>query len=563
MNRTTKIGFIFGVIALMALIVWLFSKGDEPTNSKHDRVAFISSNWIKKYQPTDKNPYGLFLFNKLLNSHLDRMNEVMTVYDGTQFDTLIAENESEKTFLFIGNNFGLEDREIDTVLSQVAKGSDLMISFNDLTENLYERLLPSILFEFEYSSKVNVYADSGIYSMYNIFQNDTIATDWKMFSLPDSSDIRTLSYFMGIANFIEIPHGTGRILLHSNPIMFVNYQAKRKDGFGYANFVLETIPEDRDVYLLELGRLSDNYGNFDVDEEGEDGKVDDSYFQLIFRTPQFLIALLLAIGGLILFVIFRSKRTRPVVPYIAPKKDMTLAFAETITSIYFSKRNPYGLLHVQRKNFYSTVLKHFFVDLNRRGEKSIQTLAEKSNYLAEDLTRLINKLETKEAFSVSEEYVAKVQREIHEFYRFTGIITDETLQRIDSRDLKIYRSMWLPIILILGGLMCIVIGTYYLTAAIGVGITLWPLGIIMSVMGIIRTTNPYVVITEDKFIFYKLPFGKNVEEREKLVAIQLLDKGVIFKFIDNQEVKVDYREMGKHDQKQFKLFVAKINTLKL
>ena len=71
------------------------------------------------------------------------------------------------------------------------------------------------------------------------------------------------------------------------------------------------------------------------------------------------------------------------------------------------------------------------------------------------------------------------------------------------------------------------------------------------------------VRTDDTFTFCRLPFGKKELNREKLVAVQLLDKGVIFKFIDNQEVKVDYREMGAHDRKQFKQFVAKINTLKL
>lgn len=563
MNKGTKIGFIVGVLLLMTLFVWLFTGGENESNKTKDRSTFVSSNWVNKFQPMDKNPFGLFLFNTLLNSHVQSNNKIVTIYDGEQFDTTIVLSKEKNIYLFIGNNFGLEDKEIDTLLSHVERGSDLFISFNDLTENLYERLLSNISFEFDYAKHVNVYADTNRFTMYNIFQNDTVATDWRSFNHSPHSNIRTLSYFMGMSNFISIPHGNGRIMLQANPIMYVNYQVKRTEGFGYTNYTLETLARNRDVYLLELGRLSDNYGNFDVDEDGLGEKEDDSYFQLIFRTPQFLIALLLSIAGLILFVMFRSKRTRPVVDYIAPKKDMTMAFTETITSIYFSKRNPYGLLHVQRKNFYATVLKHFFVDLNRKDDKAIQSLAEKSNYDVVELENLIGQLETKAASSVSEEYVAKIQQKIHGFYRHAGIISDDAIQRIERRELKLHRSLWIPVILILMGLMCVVVGTYYLTAAVGVGIALWPIGIILLLSGIIRTMNPYMVITHDTFTFYRLPFGKKELNREKLVAVQLLDKGVIFKFIDNQEVKVDYREMGAHDRKQFKQFVAKINTLKL
>ena len=94
---------------------------------------------------------------------------------------------------------------------------------------------------------------------------------------------------------------------------------------------------------------------------------------------------------------------------------MTLAFAETITSIYFSKRNPYGLLQVQRKNFYTTILRHFFVDLQRReSDKALIILAEKSNKPLEEIKDHVDKLEAKETNKVKQlELINTLAKKIH------------------------------------------------------------------------------------------------------------------------------------------------------
>ena len=324
--------------------------------------------------------------------------------------------------------------------------SDLFLSFNDLTENLYEALFKDFEFQFDYAESVNVFAGKTKYKMINLFQTDTVACEWRAFGqIDDAIPYESLSSFMEMPNFVKVKVGKGSLFLHTSPNMFYNYQIKRLHGYKYAEFVLNELPADRDVYMLELGRLSDNYGNYDVDEQEGDGeKEDDSYLKLIFQESNLVDRFcLLSILGVILFVIFRSKRTRPIVPFIEPKKDMTMAFAETITSIYFAKRNPYGLLQVQRKNFYSTIQKHFFVDLQRReGDRALQVLAEKSNRRVDEIKDLLRRLETKEAFSVNDLYVTEMQKKIHAFYRTTGLISSDLSEKIMEREMVFKRSLF-------------------------------------------------------------------------------------------------------------------------
>lgn len=566
MNRQTKIGFIGGVVALMVLMVWFFTSGEKPAPGIDEREPYVSTNWTKKFQLYDKNPLGLYLFNTLAKTHLNNNHNLVQVGDWMDFDSLVNEAETLNTYLFVGNNFGLQNAEIDTLLRHVHNGADLFLSFNDLTENLYDRLLAGFELEFDYTDQVNVFTDKHNYKMINLFQTDTVACEWRGFgNIEEGIPYESRSSFMEMSNFVKVKLGKGRIFLHTTPIMFYNYQVKRLDGYKYTEYVLNELPTDRDIYLLELGRLTDNYGNFDVDEqEGAGEKEDDSYLKLIFQNPTLLIALLLTIGGIILFVVFRSKRTQPIVPYIPAKKDMTLAFAETITSIYFAKRNPYGLLQVQRKNFYSTVQKHFFVDLQRReGDRALYVLAEKSDQRFEEISELLRRLETKEASAVNDVYVTEIQKKLHTFYKTTGIISRQLNKKLIAREVQYKRTLWLPALLILGGISVIIQGLYLLIDSVGVGIALWPVGIALLFFGIKRITNPYLKVSNDTITFYNSLGRKRVYERADLISTDIRNGGVIFNFRNNENLIINYWDMSMFDKKQFKQFLSKLNKIEL
>ncbi len=313
MNRQTQIGVFFGTIVFMVLMVWMFSSGgDEPvTGKKKSRPTFVSSDWIQKYQINDKNPLGLYLFTTLTQSHLDKKHEVKVINNGFDLDSLQQADSTQKTYLFVGKDFGMDIDELDSVLSDVRRGSRLFISFDDLYDEHYYQLFDSVNFQFDYHQEINVYANGKSYNMLNLYQKDTIARKWWAFSdygFPGRSKV--LSSFMEMPNFLKVEYGEGYLYLHSTPNLFFNYQLKRTPGYRYAAFVLNNLPKDQDVHLLELSRLPDDDGDYDIDDTGDadTDKQDDSLLQLIFKEPNLLTALLLCILGLILFVIFRSKK---------------------------------------------------------------------------------------------------------------------------------------------------------------------------------------------------------------------------------------------------------------
>jgi hypothetical protein len=198
------------------------------------RKTFVSSNWTKKFQINDKKPLGLYLFTKLTEAHLNKGKKQEVITDWIQFDTLIKKQKEKSTFLFVGSNFGLKNSEMDTILEHVSEGSDLFLSFNDLTENLYPKLFDQYETKFDYGSSINIFANNKKYSLISLFQNDTIACEWKAFGdIKPYAEYENLSSFMEMDNFIRIPLGDGQVYVHSTPSAFYNYQVKRKQGFKY------------------------------------------------------------------------------------------------------------------------------------------------------------------------------------------------------------------------------------------------------------------------------------------------------------------------------------------
>ena len=557
-SSKNKIALILGFSLLIVLLLWAVDGISKPKKIQ----IFRSNNWQRKYQLKDKDPYGLFLFNEILTAHLDSNHSVKKINKWSDYDSLINKKE-KSTYIFIGQDFQLLNKEIDTILKDVENGSDLMISFYDLTSNLYDRFFNYVDFDYDYSDSIVVFANNRKHTMYNIHQTDTLATKWEAFvneALVDSS-FESLSSFMEMSNFIKIKRGKGHIFLHANPQLYFNYQVLSKDGFYYSNFTINQFSKQRNVYWLELGRKMDNEGKENTSvNEGKDSKKDDSLLQLFFKNPSLLWAMLTVILGFILFIIFRAKRMRPVVPMIPPKRNMTTAFADTIASIYYQNHSPYGILKVQRKNFYHAIHKHFYIDLTRRNEdREIRLLAEKSNVSIESLKELLALIETKESFNVDERYIANVATQQREFYLKTGIISNFILNRIEKKDRIFNRIIWLPMLLILFGIMMILVGLYYLTQSIGMGILLWPIGISWITIAVLQLKKPLVEIKSDQLILYPIFGKKKMYNWEDLVDAVNGNSATLITFSGNRIIKINYWEMSRFDKSSFQNYISNLH----
>lgn len=559
MNNKAKIGII-GIV-LLVIVAALFFMGDYPLATKKAHETFVSENWEDKYKLNEKDPYGLYMFNQLLRAHVDTNQAIIPLTNSVELDSVMALNR-RSTMLFVGDKFGLKTAEFDSVLVQVHDGNTLLLSSNQLTENIVRRLFIRYEVSYDYADSVNVNINNNTFSMFYLYQNDTIAHEWRAFLnvQPIDSTYRKLSTIFQLADFIRLKHGNGFIYIHTNPEFFFNYQVKRTEGYRYTSFLLNQLPQNQPVYILELGRLLEY--NYDPYGEGEgiSDKQDDSYFQFILKSPALMAAFGLGLLGVLLFVLFRSKRMQPVVPYIEKKKNMSLEFAQTITSIYQSKSNPMGIVNVQGQNFYDAMQKRFFIDVSGKSndrERAITILSEKSTIPVSEINELIVLFEPENQSVLTDFHLAQIAEKQRSIYLRVNIITERIIERIEGKEIQLQRNLLYSILLILLGIFVVMLGFYYLVASIGIGIVLWPIGALFLGIGIRRINRSYLIIRKDELVMYQSFGKKRVFKTIDLMRVAIVKNAYIMHFKDAKELKINKLELSKFDKSQLERFISK------
>lgn len=568
MTNKSKIAIVAGMLGFVLLLFWLMQAGGTEKKPQGNKKvpAMVSSNWDEYYDLLSKDPNGLYFFNYFLKSKLDKGQEVSKIDHIYSLDTL--SRKGNPSFVFIGDKFVLNTDEVDSILARVAMGSKLFLAQNNLDRQIYNELFDNVEISYYYNPSARVVTDQHDYLFYKVFQNDTIANKWKGFKNVLSHSLhehKSLSKIGALENNIALQYGKGYIYISLNPELYVNYQLKGKEGFNYSKTWLNRFPENESVYWLELGRFKETPVD-DFDELFEDGNDDrdDSYLQFIFQKKALVYAMILLLLGIFLYIGFRAKRTQPIVPYLEKKRNMTLAFTDTITSIYFADRNPYVLLNVQKRNFYEAIQKHFFVDLSKRREdKEIISLSQKSNIPIAEISEMIRRYETTEVSTVDENYLIEQAKMQVSFYQRTGMISSRVQAKIEAKEFKLYRNIWISTVLLMGGLFTILLGFYYLVQAIGIGIILWPIGIIMLVIAVLRISKPLVEYNKNTLNYYKLAGKKKSFDLTDIHSIESSEKGAKLRFNGGAVLVVNYWELNQLDAKQFKRFVGIQNKLKL
>ncbi|MGV3631965.1 MAG: DUF4350 domain-containing protein [Bacteroidota bacterium] len=564
MPRRSILLFGLGIALFTILAVYLFSDGKGSLKGGYAPAA-VFDNWEESYKIEEDKAQGISLFNELLEY---RTKHTSVLIEDKLDSADLAGNKT--TYIFIGKDFQLKTEEFDSILSRVKAGSNLFLAYKALSDNMYDYFFESSGYLWDYSEYIDIYVNKKNLRLNSVFQEDTIAIQWNLFPWHkirfdenyDVESVRSLSEVKEYSNFLDFKIGEGHVYLHSNPEVFQNYQLLSKNGYAYSKFVSEKIPADHQVKWLEIGRFTyeDTYSDLYGDEGS--GKRDTSYLQFIFNNRALTLALLISLLGIALFLIFRTKRSQPVIPYIPKKGNQSLTFAETIKEIYYKQQTPYSILLVMKRNFYIAVNKQFFVDISREeNTKEMKILAEKSGVSLAHLEELQKLLRTKVASQVDYAYLENVSNLQQRFYTETGIIKNRLKQKIEERVLVFNRKMLLPVLLICGGVATLLYGFYLLHKAEGIGISLWPTGILIAAVGIRMFRTPLLKVEAGELVFYSLFGRKHTVKSEDIDRVYINGNQTVFLATENRQFTLSHSNLSLYDKQAYEQFIYPfINT---
>lgn len=360
------------VLATLLILFYAF-------NDDHD--------WHEYYEPNVKEPYGGYVLHEILrHSQNDTTIHIVrdTIYTSIDIDTL----EANSAYVFLGKRMFLDSLETRFLMDFVEKGHTAYVICKRHNITLLDELMAykyDLLYLEEedlgfYENPMSAYADTVIFA--NFWNPDaeefeerldddfaaiwnqneeTNFHNWRYFKndIAPTADrqLDRVGYFNDeYLNCVEIEHGDGKFVLHTNPELFTNYFLTDSAGFQYANAMFIDLgegdilwDEDNRVFQETAGNAQD-YG----DSDAEAGALS---FILGERRLRYAWYTLLLTA--FLFLLFGARRNQRVVPVSHQNVNTSIEYSETVGQIYMRQKDHRSLGLLKMKLFLAFIREHY------------------------------------------------------------------------------------------------------------------------------------------------------------------------------------------------------------
>lgn len=540
MNSKRMLYLIIAVVLVGALFVMFLNSGSTEA-TKRKNAAYSSTNWKVDLSLENKNPYGLYAFRELTIAD-GRFTEFNAISDYKLLDSIAYLDSS--MMMFIGTDFMLTDTEIDLLLESVEHGNHFFLSADKLPKCMLNQLMEEKALTYHTKEKGAHQINQMEFGMYYFYENDTLTNLWNMFDAKKLDTLtKVLTAIQGNPNYIEIEYGLGKVFLHLNPLVFTNVQLLKTDGKSYLKEVLKTLDQPKIQWLTFAQYEPVAYNN-----SSDDFEENTSLLSELFKHPAFRWGFILAVFGMILYLLFRSKRSRPVIPAIEDNKNTGFSYVDTLAGIYYNKEHGDKILKIMRRNFYSAVYDHFYIDLAKRDDaKPIIALSKKSNIPLDEIVQLIKFLEV--TTKVSDTFLTNTYKIQRSFYLRSGIWNEEIRQKQLNSSVSIYRQKEQALGLIGLGVFIIVLGFIFLSVSLGVGVLFWPLGISAIVIGTRMLNTPALKLDPNQLEFIPLFGRKTIILHENIKFIKENGRNTLIYLKNGEKVTLTNSQLDKKNSK--------------
>ncbi|GAL00314.1 hypothetical protein JCM19314_1922 [Nonlabens ulvanivorans] len=394
-------------------------------------------NWQKSFTSGDKIPFGAFVLYDQLDEIFNR--DDITSVDEVPIDFLLKNDSiTNANYIFINDYLSFDSVESDYLMDFVARGNKVFIASNGaygtLADTLGLETNSSSFYSYSRRDTVRtrlvnkslkdrsyVYDKGADYKFFEVYDtlntkvlgevlafepskgyiadyleetidNDEGEKEEKLDINVDDKEEKRLTRETPQVNFVEIKVGDGAFYYNLNPISFTNYYMLKDGKHQYAVEALS--------YMNDGPVFFDDYG-----KSGR--KVITSPMRFVLTQPALKWAYYIALFGVIIYMIFASKRRQRIIPIVEPLKNSSVEFTKTIGSLYYQTGDYSGIIDKKINYFLERLRSKYFVDTQRLDTTFIKRLAVKSGRsqnFTEDVILYINKLRAK---SVHNEYELK------------------------------------------------------------------------------------------------------------------------------------------------------------
>ncbi|MEX2477850.1 MAG: DUF4350 domain-containing protein [Gracilimonas sp.] len=364
-------------------------------------------DWTESFSAEDKIPYGGYLLHELLPYSFSE--DQLLTNQSPLFEYSDTTNPN-KNWIFINTSFSIDPFESELLLSQVEEGAEVFIAARNFSQTFPDTLDLA-------TSMNNPFLGSGF-----ILDDDTSHVNFTNPNLQKENGFpylqsTTETFFSNIdstlkvtrlgmneqgnINFLRVQWGEGNIYLHSNPTLFTNYFVREESGADYALKALSYLPDRTTVW----------------DEYYKNVRAEGSVVRYVVSEEHLSWAWFLSLSGIVLFMIFRAKRSQRIIPVIESPSNSTIEFARTIGSLYLEKGDHKLIADKKIRFFFDYIRSNLGLDTDEIDDPLKKDISQRSGIEETEihaLFDLIDLVSSKE--KISQQELKLLTERIDQFY---------------------------------------------------------------------------------------------------------------------------------------------------
>ena len=380
--------YIVSLLALLVFLYWL---------NKRQPVEHV---WVQTYNTKDKEPYGAYVFDKLLKSSWG--NTYTHSYEN--ISRLKANGDLEgKNLLIITETFSTTDDDVENLFEYIREGGTALIAMRHNNSSLSRVLHFDVGYDYFSDISANPvekpkdrelrFCTPGLEEK-RYYVPAVLGSG--LFTFPKIDSIKE-PVFVIATNSIDNKErvimfryeiGKGSLLLSCNPLLYTNY-AILNDSVNM--FVWNSLS-----YLQGKPLLRTEYyhagSNFMENSQ--------SPLRYLRNNPPLKWALNVTIVVILLFMFFTARRKQKAIPVIKAPQNKMLDFVHSITGLYIQKNNNADIIIKKKIYWADTIKRNYGIDIinETHNPTFFERLASKTNKSPEeiaDLFRYLDKIDEK------------------------------------------------------------------------------------------------------------------------------------------------------------------------
>jgi hypothetical protein len=400
-----------------------------PNKAEQERIK-----WQITLASNDKRPYGTYLAASTIKYAFPTavLEPLSPGFRYDNMDSKMKHNEDGRSLIiFCGLDFKLSDEEWKNLKQFINNGNEVMIFCSSLDEKIEKDLScykdPDIAISGTfYNAQPDLhnkdilqmasipgrrfgYEGRSIKGYFSVEIDSSDITNKTDASDDNDDDMRiyvpdTLGYASEMPDMLRYRIGDGHLTLHAAPLVLSNYFLLQTGNIDYLNALWQTLPKNiNKIY-------TDNYYKRSASKSG---------LSVLWKYPATRWALLLALFLLLMYVLFEGKRKQRIIPIVAPLKNDSVSFVETVGRLYYNKGNHTNLADKMVQQFLEWVRTHYLLNTNLLNENFLHQLTIKSGQpeaTVRETMEMIHEIRLR-SVKIDDPYLYKLYNTIQLFYK--------------------------------------------------------------------------------------------------------------------------------------------------